>query len=446
MTDLESLSSSWNESGRAYYTEFSSRLAKLYAGEQGVDADMKDPRTTEMGDEAMRAVIELNAQGKWERARELFDPAYTPLLGWIKQSKRSFGFVTILGPDELLVFRGEPWSDGITFHLHGGKASRVEDVRGFCRSRNRDFLVLARAAGLEIRDARAGIGDLAATPIATLPWPEPSILPGAEKPLAIESLQVSDDGKRVVVSCYRQGILLGSLHAGEPAWTVLWPAAKPFENDGDDLPRAGDMTHVAISRDGTRLAFGCQDRGHFLATVGAGGAVAARGIAEPLSEYPHYACFSDDGRFVALNACHFYNGATGCFDWDASNDDDEQMPCIDGALRVYAAAWLDKPVVDAILGRPAKSAGSFALAGNGILRIVNLKGAVGVAQGFGSSAGSIDFCPESKRLALATYAGFVHVYDPYVEELPGRVDGVRPRRELTRWVLWEHLPNGPIRW
>ena len=58
----------------------------------------------------------------------------------------------------------------------------------------------------------------------------------------------------------------------------------------------------------------------------------------------------------------------------------------------------------------------------------------------------MDFCPESRRFALAGYSGFVHLYDPYEEEHPGRIDGVRARREVARWAFWPRLPNGPIRW
>lgn len=466
---LDELSKTWNDAGRAYYGEFSARLARFYGGEPDVDLDLKDPRDEALGDRVMREVIDLAAKGEWPRARELFDPAYAPLLGWIKQSKVQYGFVTILGPDELLVRRGNAWQrDGTTFHLRGGTATPIDDVVGMCRSRSRDFLVLARSGGLELRDARAGLEGLAGPALATLPWPSLERLrplglteaasaawepPGAW--LRVEQLAVSDDGRRVVVSCSRQGILLGSLHPDEAQWTLLWPDARPpygAEEEGE-APRPGDMTHVAISRDGQRLAWGCQDAGHFLAELDAKGAPAWYATVGHLSEYPHLACFSDDGRFVALNSCHFSNGATVAFDWDGNRgkaldawEQHEEAPCIDGGLRVYAACWLDRPVLNAVLGREAKSPGAFLLAGSGVMRLCNTTGAIGMVQGFGSSASAIDYCPESRRLALASYSGFVHVYDPFAEELPGRIDGYRPRRELARWILWEHLPNGPIRW
>jgi len=460
---LEELSAAWNEAGRAYFSEFSGRLAKLYTGEEAGDLDMKDPRSQAMGDKVIRAVIDLNAQGQWQRARELFDPAYSPLMPWIERNDQDLSFVAIVGDDEVIVRRGSPWRrDGVTFHLAGDRATPIDDVYGVHRSRNRDWLVLARDAGLEFRDARAA---LSSPPIATLPWPSLDILrprglaEGAEweapeaGPLKIEQLEIDDAGMRVVVSCYRQGILLASRHRDEPPWTLLWPdARKPYSHrEPDEAPSAGDMTHVAISRDGKRLAWGSQDAGHFLAEIDR----------EPqwyatvghLSEYPHYACFSDDGRYVALNSCHFYNGATVCFDWEGNRgveletyEQHEQAPCIDGGLRVYSACWLDKPVLEAIVRQDTEADGGFLLAGSGIMRMCTPRHGLVFVQGFGSSAGAIDYCRDTRRLALSGYSGFVHVYDPYEEELPGRVDGFNPRRELTRWVMWEHLPAGPVRW
>jgi hypothetical protein len=466
---LIELSKRWNEAGRAYFGELSARLARFYGGEGDVDLDLKDPRDEEVGDRVMRAVIDLAAAGQWQRARELFDPAYAPLMGWIKQSKSNYGFVTILGPDELLVRRGRPWQqEGTTFHLRGGRATVVDDVRAVCRSRGRDFLVLARSTGLELRDARGGLDGLRGPPLATVPWPTTGIFrprgiteaasaawgpPGDW--LQVEQLAVSDDGKRIVVSCHRQGILLASLHPGEEPWRLLWPDARPpwGKADGDEAPRPGDMTHVAMSRDGRRLAFGCQDAGHFLAEVSEAGEPSWYATVGHLSEYPHFAYFSDDGRHVALNSCHFYAGATVAFDWEGNRgktlsayEQHAEAPCIDGDLRLYAACWLDRPVLSAVLGREAKSPGAFLLAGSGIMRLCTPTGALGMVQGFGSSACAIDYCPESRRLALASYSGFVHLYDPFEEELPGRVDGFRPRRELARWILWDHLPNGPLRW
>ena len=425
---------------------------------------MKDPRTPELGEAVMREVLAMQAAGRSEDVRATFDPAYAPLFSWIERTNRNLGFVTLLGPDELLVRRGSAWQrDGEMLHLRGHEARVLDDVIGACRSRNRDHLVLARTAGLEIRDART---PLDAPPVDTIPWPSLDVFRprGLAAEIAwendddhflVERLQISDDGMRIVVSCYRQGILLASRHLGEPAWTLLWPDARPPYQHGevDEAPRAGDMTHVAITRDGRRVAFGSQDAGHFVAELDASGEPQWYATVGHLSEYPHDACFSDDGRYLALNSCHFYNGATICFDVESHRgatldcyEASDEAPCIDSGLRVYASCWLDRTFIEAVAGKDAKSPGAFLLAGSGVFRIRAPNGGLGVAQGFGSSASSIDFCPETRRIALAGYSGMVHVYASDEEELPGRIDGFRARREVYRWLTWEQLPAGPLRW
>ena len=463
----DELSAAWNAAGRAHFLALNPLLERLYGGED-VAIDQRDSRTEADGNAVIAQIVALNATGDGARARELFDPAYAPVLPWIKSERKQLRFVTILGPDELLVVHGAPWlRANAAYHLRGGSATRLPGILCIARSRNRDYLIVGRAAGLAVYDARAGVAGLDGPPIAELPWPPLSILmpggltaaraatwepTGAE--LQLESLRCSDDGKRIVVSCYRQGILLASLHAGDPPWQLLHPDARPpYDRDPDgEPPRAGDMTHVAISRDGTRLAWGSQDTPHYTAEITTRGEAVWYATVGNLSEDPHDACFSDDGRFVALNSCHFYNGATVAFAWEgnrgaklAADEAHQAAPLIDGTLRVYASCWLPADVLSAIGDRPTTD-GAFALAGSGVLRVVGRTGKLALVQGFGSSAASIDFCPEARRLAIGSYAGMVHLYDPYTAELPGRIDGVRPRRELARWCFWGGLPNGPIRW
>lgn len=460
------LADDWNTAGRAFYTEFSERLVRMNQGEK-VELDVEDPRTTEQGEAVLGAALELQSAGKSEAIREQFDAAYTPFFELIKKTNRSLGFVTILGPDEVLVRRGSPWQkDAVTLHLYGNDSSEVDDVLGVCRSDNREQMVVARAAGLEFH-GRGGVAALAGAPQASLAWPawqdlsprwlvEGQSWAVPEGAPHVEQLAVSDDGMRAVVSCYRQAILLASRHADEPDWRLLWPDARPehqgWEPDDDVEWHTGDMTHVAISADGTRLALGCQDSAHVLLQI-EDGEVVPYATVGPLSEYPHFACFSGDGEHTALNSCHFYNGATISFGWKGNRgltlpgyEQHEQAPLLDGSLRVYAARWLDRGVAQALVGNDAKAQGLFLLAGNGIMRGYGATGGLGFVQGFGSSAGSMDFCPETRRIAVASYSGMVHLYDSDQDELPGRIDGDRPRRELIRWLTWEHLPNGPLRW
>jgi hypothetical protein len=275
----------------------------------------------------------------------------------------------------------------------------------------------------------------------------------------IDAIQISDDGMRVVVTCAQQGVLLGSRHRDEPAWQLLYPSTEsPFdfaadESDGDDeIAFSGDMVHAAIARDGRLVALGEQSSPHYVLEIGTAGRPSWYATVGNLSEYPHHACFSGEGSWVALNSCHFYSGATRAFDHGRGRgaqlepyEHHELAPAIDGDLRVYASCWLPSGCVGETI-RGATALGAFALAGCGVLRGVTPRGELAFVQGFGSSASSMDVCPVSRRMALASYSGFIHVYDPFEEELPGRIDGVRARREIKRWVMWEHLAAGPIAW
>ncbi|HEY4179559.1 MAG TPA: hypothetical protein VGM90_22115 [Kofleriaceae bacterium] len=465
----DDLAHKWNEIGRAHFTAYSDALAKLYAGEQ-VELDAKDPRTQADGDAVVEHVIALNKAGEGERVRVLFDPAHAPLMGWITSNEAQLGHVAMMGADDILVRHGSPWQKGaVTYHLHGSRATQMPDMLGFRRSRNRDHIVVARGDGLYFYDAREGVAGLGRAPRAKLPWPPMSTLKPAgmsaeqeaewaenqddDKQLLVEHLHISDDGLRVVMTAYRQGILLASLHPGHAPWTLLHPnLSEPWSRPGAGYARAGDMTHADISRDGTRIAFGSQDSSHFTATINERGEVEHYTTIGTLSEYPHDACFSDSGKSVAFNSCHFYNGATICFTWDGnkgkelgSYGEHAEAPCIDGNLRVYASCFVPADVVSAITGAKADG-GAFVLAGSGIMRIVaGGKGMIAV-QGFGSSASAIDYDEDEKRLVLTSYSGYVHVYDPFQAEEPGRIDGVKARKETARWALWPRLPNGPVRW
>lgn len=436
----------WNDTGRAHLTELSARLTAFYAGDDEVDLDLRDPRSRADADRVLRTVTELNDAGRWRQARELLDPAWEPMLGHVELNTAPLGAVVLLGNDDALVVRGAPWQpQGSAVHLRGGDAADVPDVHGVARSRNREHLALATSAGLELRDARQPFARTA-DPAALLPWPPRVAAAG------VEHVQLSDDGLRVVVSFHRQGILLASRHPGEPPWRVLYPEEGLLDRAlvGSHAGAVADMTHVAISRDGGRLAWGHQDSAHRLAEIGPGGVVSPYAEVGPLTEYPHFAAFSDDGDHVALSSCHFYSGATRAFAWPGNRDahikpyaEDPRAPVVDEHLRVYAGCWLP-------LGFPSTDGtthvhGGFALAGAGVLRVVGLDGSVASVVGIGTSAGGVDYCPDTGRLAVASHSGVLHVFDPAAEERPGRVDGVRPLRETTRWLLWSHLPR-PVRW
>lgn len=201
--------------------------------------------------------------------------------------------------------------------------------------------------------------------------------------------------------------------------------------------------HCALSPDGRAVATGSQCSDHCIDVIDVGGTVARAAVLRPRSEYPHNACFSDDGRIVALNACHFYSGESFVASVpDESQDEnldlsDKNAPTINGYLRVYASTWLPASTL-------GTEPGGFVLCGSGIMTCVTATGRVLFEQEFGSSAGAVDYSPKTQQLIVSSYSGFVHIYDIASLEQEGRVIGFKPRRERYRWVLWKG--HDPFRW
>jgi hypothetical protein len=204
------------------------------------------------------------------------------------------------------------------------------------------------------------------------------------------------------------------------------------------------MTHCALSSDGRFVAYGSQDEGHYLDFIADDGTARRWATIGHRSEYPHDACFSDDGEFASLNSCHFYNGATvGVKVSDVEGlitpnyEDHPAVRLLNAYLRVYSSTWL-----------PADATGSgsagFALCGLSFLNCVTPSGAVAFEQYFGSSASAIDYCPKARRLIVSSFSGFLHVYDVDAMEAPDRAIGFNARKEVYRWVLWKG--REPFRW
>jgi hypothetical protein len=63
----------------------------------------------------------------------------------------------------------------------------------------------------------------------------------------------------------------------------------------------------------------------------------------------------------------------------------------------------------------------------------------------GSQLNAFDYDPLSKRAAVASRSGVLHVIDPAAAAETGRERGYKPRKEIYRWMFWDTL-KAPIRW
>lgn len=426
--------SDWNRLGRAHCAEMSARLRAFHEGAADEVKFDDDPRSPELAEAVLEEVRCLNREGSWLHVRARFDPAHEPFIPSLDTRGRNLPCAIILGPDTFLVRLGTAYQGGDMLHIDGDTIRPLPGILAAAMSPDRSALLIATEAGVEVRPS------LDRPASASLAWP-------GEWRERVDHLAVSNDGGTVAVADDELGVWVGRLNGGEAGWTCVHPEAPMLaelqdEEPGEEVSWNDSMTHVGLSADGRFIGYGSQGYGHFVDRIEPNGEIVRHAFVDAASSYPHNACLSADGSFVAFNSCHLYNGATLALPTGPIRDrevghDDSVARMINPYLRVYASIWLPEDAAGA-------STGAFALAGSGFLSCVTPEGRVLFEQGFGSSASAIDYCPVSRRLLLSSYSGFLHVFDVDAVESPDRVIGYDARRELYRWVLWKGIE--PFRW
>jgi hypothetical protein len=436
--------SRWNMLGRDYIARLNGLIADNHEDRETAATAPEEPRSLELAQSVIAAVEAEDRAGRWQPDQPIADRAHEPFIDMLDRVGQNLNCVCILGPDEFLVRPGTAYRPSPALHLRGGEVIERPDILAAAMTRSHDLLVLVQEQGFSVS------GGVDQAPVRLFPWPTGM----TAHPL--DSVQISEDGATIAFVDSEEAVWLGQAEGKDAHWARVYPSAAFLaerQADEDDDETAADdeqdeeftwsdsMMHAALSPDGRFIAYGSQCYGHFIDRIDGIGSVRRWATIGHRSEYPHHACFSDDSAHAALNSCHFYHGATlgvrlaDIEDAETpSYDEDARTTVIDGRLRVYAATWLPTKT-----GREG-----FALAGAGYLDIVSPSGDVRSTVGFGSSASSIDYCPKTGLLAVASYSGFLHIYDPSRAAEEGKVIGYRPIHERYRWVLWRD--SEPFRW
>lgn len=456
MSDLDD----WNRLGRDTVRHNSEQITAFHEGQKDRPDLKTDPRTPELAQRVLDQVIALNDAGRGTEARASFDPAHAPFIAELEKGGRGLKFCAILGEDEFLVQQGTAWQETTTWRISGERITKVENVAGFAWSRNRaHFVTLYKNGGLTVGTSfDADVAQLLPHPAATDFVPhglteEQRAQYTIVETAAVTDLAVSDDGQSVLITDEARGVLL--LRNTGDGWErrLLYPSlelglAEDLQNwfieESDPYRPFLDMLHAALSPDGRFVALGTQDAGHHVLDV----SDEPRRYAKlgHLSEYPHYAWFSDDSKVVAFNSCHFYNGATFASELLAIEgietepyEQHQKQTLLNPYLRVYAAGFLPASMTSDC------ESGAFLLAGSGFASCVTPGGDLLWELGFGSSAGGVDICPKTGRVLLASFSGMLHLFDPArTQEIPIH-DGYKVPEELRRWVFWDRLRR-PLIW
>jgi hypothetical protein len=392
----------WNALGRRHIARLNTLIANSREGRDTPKDWPHDPRTLDQAQGVLAAVEAEDRAGRWRTDSPVADRAHEPFVDMLNDVCQSPSCVCILGADELLVRLGTYYKPGPALHLHGGQAIERPDILAAAITRDHDLLLLVRQKGFSISRR------LDDEPIAHFPWPQ-GVTPGA-----VDIVEISEDGRTIAFVEQDNAVWLGQAEGSSIVWSCVYPSAaflarrEAADEDDDERRWSDSMMHCGLSPDGQFIAYGSQCHGHFIDHIDSVGIVRRWAEIGGRSEYPHYACFSGDSAFAALNACHLYHGATvgvRLADVEGAEtpacEEDERTTLIDDRLRVYAATWLP-------LG---SGKDGFALAGAGYLHAVSTKGEIRNITHFGSSASSIDYCPKTNVLAVASYSGFLHLYD-----------------------------------
>lgn len=364
--------------------------------------------------------------------RAQWPPLHEATLPLLEDNSQGIGALAWWPDGRLLVRTGAWYEPGQVWVIDGLHRRALPDVLMFGSSPDRQLIALADADGIRILR-----GDTAG-PLATLPLPLgtedlPAPLQAlADGAAAIQQLLPFNDGRQALV-VRDDGVFLCR---ADGIRRLLPSAAELAEQaaEEDPCPLRLDMVHAAVSPDGRWIACGQQDGRHHIFSA-EGAPVCAIG---PHGEYPHHAAFFADGRHVALNACHFYNGATIAVDTGAFPDIDtdfyEEHPAvrvIEPGGRIYASAAVGGGLV---LGDAY-----------GYLRAVDPQGTLLWKQHVGSTLSAMAASADGRMLAVGSFSGSVHLLDLGGAGMNPEQVGTRGHREVRRWLFWKQEAT-PLAW
>ncbi|KRG63523.1 hypothetical protein ABB26_11370 [Stenotrophomonas humi] len=364
--------------------------------------------------------------------RSQWPPLHEATQPLLEDNAQGIGALAWLPDGSLLVRTGAWYEPGQVWMVRGLETRTLPDVAMFGASPDRQLIALAGDGRLRImRGGEPG-------PIAELPLPPrdealpPTLADLAEDDAVIQQLIPFNDGLRAVV-VRADGVFL----CRQDGIQRLLPTAAELQEQADDedpCPVRLDMVHAAVSPDGRWIACGQQDGRHRIFD-GHGQAVCEIG---PHGEYPHHAAFFADGRQVALNACHFYNGATIAVDIDAFDridtdfyEDHPAVRVVDPGGRIYASA----PVAGGLVLGDAY----------GYLRAVDATGTLLWKQHVGSTLSAMATSADGRMLAVGSFSGTVHLIDLHSAEANPEQVGARAHREVCRWLFWKQEAS-PLAW
>jgi hypothetical protein len=439
----EELSRRWRKESEHYASAINAFVASgLQKGWNNVRAeDEPIDNRQPMAKAVMDAVRRANELDRLDDLRERFPPAHGPFIEMLKDNGQSLPVAILLDDGGLVVRIGAPYEKGYVVVIKENKVDSLPpDIISVGRSSDREYFAVAREAGVTVHQGWFG------QVVRTVPWPTGvegiptgfNAKPIKGTPIVTRLIPFNGGGKVLLVS--PDGIFVLSSNGAVRLLPTPEQLREHFEwlrqeYPADELRYDLSMEHGAISPDERLIGCGHQSSLHYVFDANTFQTVAEIG---PESEYPHYAMFSADGKVIAFNSCHFYNGVTlgvpaellpGLKTEPFSQDN--RLIRLEKGSRAYAGVCRDDEFIIGDAG--------------GYLRAFDLAGRFRWQHFIGSSIGDIDVSRNGRRLICTTYAGFVCVIDLDTGEADPYTIGTATHRERRRWLFWKKEPR-PLIW
>ncbi|SQI34313.1 Uncharacterised protein [Leminorella richardii] len=407
---------------------------------EGWDSVGEQPEAPQL-DDALPALLDALRSANQGSVRQdikaQWPISYEMLHSLLNDNGQNIPMLCALPDGSLLARLGAIYAPGRVLHIQGDTVTELADIEFFGLCPQRRFYAFANLQGITVTDGWQG------PQVASFPWPQGiedipegiAVLPLANPPKPTQLIPFPD-GKRVLLVS-SNGIFVLSQNGTRR----LFPTREHLEQLvlDEDFAEEGltiglSMEHGAISPDGKLIAIGVQDGPHLVFND------ALECIAQvgPHGEYPHYALFSADGRYLAMNACHFYNGATISMpieklpgiDSDYYEDIDG-LTIIEPGARVYAGV----------------SRGDEFILGDayGYVRAVTADGQSLWQHFIGSTVEAIDISADGKTLFVSTCAGFISIIELDAGQQQPYQIGNGNHYEHRRWLFWKG-EDAPLAW
>jgi len=440
MTDPTAAQRQWYEKTLRYAEAVNTFVAKgLSVGWDSAGAEPREPKYKEELPHFMEALRDANRETPHRDIKSEWPPSHAALYPLLEKNGLSIPALCVLPDGDILARIGATYEDGKVVRIQGDAITEVQGVQHFGRCPGRRYFAVATAAGVDIHDGWRG------PRVITCPWPNGDEgvpvdfdMQAQAAPPAPSQLLPFPDGQRVLLVA-SSGIFV----LDQEGATRLLPTEEQMREhfqwvrdeggkDGDFSPSLS-MEHAAISPDGKLIALGAQDGEHYVLDE----QLNLIAQVEPHGEYPHHAVFSADGRSVAFNACHLYNGATIAVpvamlaDWQSDYyDNADGSTVIEPSARVYASI----------------SRGDEFILGDayGYLRAVSREGEPRWQHFIGSTISALDLSADGRTLVASTCAGFVSIIDLDAGRQPYQI-GNGEHFEQRRWLFWKDEAT-PLAW